>query len=87
MGQKARRGERMTKGKGWRLARQKGQQRVFVGTLLATINFANKITKQLGNDDSRDLFDELLNNPEAFAFKYQKYLTDDEFKLLAGSQA
>lgn len=42
MGQKARRGDRMTKGKGWRLAVQKGRKRVFVGTLLEIINFGNK---------------------------------------------
>ena len=37
-GQKAKRGERMTKGSGWRLAIIKGKKRVFVGTLLETIN-------------------------------------------------
>jgi len=37
-GQKAKRGERMTKGSGWRLAIVKGKKRVFVGTLLETIN-------------------------------------------------
>jgi hypothetical protein len=37
-GKKARRGERMTMGSGWRLATTKGKKRVFVGTLLATIN-------------------------------------------------
>ncbi len=37
-GQKAKRGERMTKGKGWRLATTTGEKRVFVGTLLETIN-------------------------------------------------
>jgi len=42
MGQKARRGDRMTKGKGWRLAVQKGRKRVFIGTLLETINFGGK---------------------------------------------
>jgi hypothetical protein len=42
MGQKARRGDRMTKGKGWRLAVQKGRKRVFVGTLLEIINFGGK---------------------------------------------
>jgi len=42
MGQKARRGDRMTKGKGWRLAVQKGRKRVFIGTLLETINFGSK---------------------------------------------
>jgi hypothetical protein len=41
-GQKARRGQKMTKGKGWRLAILKGQKRVFVGTLLTTINFGDK---------------------------------------------
>jgi hypothetical protein len=41
-GKKARKGERMTKGTGWRLAIVKGKKRVFVGTLLHTINFANK---------------------------------------------
>jgi hypothetical protein len=37
-GQPARKGERMTKGKGWRLATVKGRRRVFVGTLLDTVN-------------------------------------------------
>ena len=32
----------MTKGKGWRLAVTKGDKRVFVGTLLETINLGNK---------------------------------------------
>ena len=41
-GQKAKRGERMTKGKGWRLAVTKGDKRVFVGTLLDTINLGDK---------------------------------------------
>jgi hypothetical protein len=41
-GKKARRGERMTAGKGWRLATVKGRKRVFVGTLLTTINFGGK---------------------------------------------
>jgi len=41
-GAKARRGERMTKGKGWRLAAVKGQKRVFVGTLLETINMGSR---------------------------------------------
>ncbi len=41
-GQKARKGERMTKGKGWRLATAHGRKRVFVGTLLHTINFGSK---------------------------------------------
>ncbi len=37
-GQKAKRGERMTKGTGWRLAIVTNKKRVFVGTLLETIN-------------------------------------------------
>jgi hypothetical protein len=41
-GQKAKKGERMTKGKGWRLATAMGKKRVFVGTLLETINFGGK---------------------------------------------
>lgn len=41
-GVKAKKGERMTMGKGWRLATAKGRTRVFVGTLLATINFGEK---------------------------------------------
>jgi hypothetical protein len=41
-GEKAKRGERMTKGKGWRLATITGRKRVFVGTLLETINFGGK---------------------------------------------
>lgn len=42
LGQKARRGERMTKGKGWRLAMEKGRKRVFIGTLLETINLGDR---------------------------------------------
>ena len=38
-GQKARKGERMTGGAGWRLATTKGSKRVFASTLLATFNF------------------------------------------------
>ena len=41
-GAKARRGERMTRGKGWRLAVVKGRKRIFVGTLLETFNFGSK---------------------------------------------
>jgi len=37
-GKKPRRGEKMTKGTGWRLAVVRGRKRVFVGTLLETIN-------------------------------------------------
>lgn len=42
MGVKAKKGERMTKGNGWRLATSKGKKRVFVGTLIETINIGNK---------------------------------------------
>lgn len=41
-GAKAKRGERMTKGKGWRLATTQGRKRVFVATLLETINLGDK---------------------------------------------
>jgi len=41
-GQKAKKGERMTKGTGWRLATVKGRKRVFVGTLIETFNFGSK---------------------------------------------
>lgn len=41
-GVKARSGERMTGGAGWRLATTKGKKRVFVGTLLQTFNFGKK---------------------------------------------
>ena len=41
-GDKAGRGERMTYGKGWRLATVKGRKRVFVATLLKTFNFGQK---------------------------------------------
>jgi hypothetical protein len=37
-GKKVKRGKRMTKGKGWRLAKVKGGKRIFVGTLLGTHN-------------------------------------------------
>lgn len=37
-GQKAKRGERMTGSNGWRLVTTKGKKRVFVGTLLGTVN-------------------------------------------------
>jgi hypothetical protein len=40
-GRAAKRGERMTKGSGWRLATTKASTRVFVGTLLHTINMGN----------------------------------------------
>jgi len=41
-GKKARKGERMTKGKGWRLAAVKGRKRIFVAALLDTYNFGKK---------------------------------------------
>lgn len=41
-GKRARRGDRMTKGQGWRLAATRGDKRVFVGTLLTTINMGEK---------------------------------------------
>jgi len=37
-GQKAKRGERMTNGSGWRLATTKGRKRVFAASLLGTFN-------------------------------------------------
>lgn len=37
-GVRAKSGERMTGGVGWRLATTKGKKRVFVGTLLKTFN-------------------------------------------------
>ncbi len=41
-GVKAKPGDRMTKGQGWRLATTKGKKRVFVGTLIDTINIGTK---------------------------------------------
>jgi hypothetical protein len=41
-GKKARKGQRMTMGSGWRLAVVKGDKRVFVGTLLWTYNSGKK---------------------------------------------
>jgi len=40
-GERAKRGERMTSGKGWRLVKVKGRK-VFVGTLLETIHLGGK---------------------------------------------
>jgi hypothetical protein len=40
-GKKAPKGEKMTKGTGWRLAATTGRKRVFVATLLQTINMGN----------------------------------------------
>jgi hypothetical protein len=41
-GTKPKKGERMTKGNGWRLATTKGRKRVFVGTLIDTVNIGTK---------------------------------------------
>jgi hypothetical protein len=41
-GKKAARGERMTKGTGWRLAKVSGRKRIFVGTLKETINMGSR---------------------------------------------
>lgn len=41
-GDRARKGERMTGGQGWRLATTRGRKRVFVGTLLKTFNFGGR---------------------------------------------
>jgi hypothetical protein len=40
-GKRATRGEKMARGKGWRLVKVKGNK-VFVGTLLETINLGSK---------------------------------------------
>jgi hypothetical protein len=40
-GERAKRGERMTSGKGWRLVKARSKK-VFVGTLLETINLGKK---------------------------------------------
>ena len=41
-GVKAKKGERMTKGQGWRLAAVKGKKRVFVATLLSRLNLGSR---------------------------------------------
>ena len=41
LSQKARKGERMIKGAGWKLVVEKGRKRVFPGTLLGTHNAGN----------------------------------------------
>jgi hypothetical protein len=41
-GVRAKKGERMTSGAGWRLAATKGRKRIFAGTLLQTFNFGSK---------------------------------------------
>ena len=40
-GERARRGERMTSGAGWHLIRKKGRKRVFLGSLIDTVNAGN----------------------------------------------
>lgn len=40
-GEKAKRGERMTTGAGWRLVTTKGKKRIFAGTLISTTNLGN----------------------------------------------
>lgn len=40
-GKKAAKGERMTTGRGWKLAATTGKKRVFSGTLLGTHNMGN----------------------------------------------
>ncbi len=41
-GRKAKKGKRMTRGNGWRLATVTGRKRVFVGTLLRIINLGRR---------------------------------------------
>jgi hypothetical protein len=41
-GEMAPKGTKMTKGKGWQLVATSGRKRVFVGTLLETINIGTK---------------------------------------------
>ena len=41
-GKKAKKGERMTRGNGWRLATTTGRKRVFAATLLETINLGKR---------------------------------------------
>ena len=41
-GVKAKSGQRMTGGSGWRLATTKGRKRVFAGTLLKTFNLGKR---------------------------------------------
>lgn len=42
MGQKIRKGGRMTTGTGWKLAMERGRKRGFSGTLLATFNLGRR---------------------------------------------
>jgi len=42
LGQKVRKGEKMTKGSRWRLVAQSGRKRAFAGTLLTTFNLGHR---------------------------------------------
>lgn len=42
LGQKVRKGGKMTKGAGWRLVAQDGRKRAFAGTLLTTFNLGHR---------------------------------------------
>jgi hypothetical protein len=42
LGQKVRKGGKMTKGSSWRLVAQGGRKRAFPGTLLTTFNLGHK---------------------------------------------
>lgn len=42
LGQKVRKGGKMTKGSSWRLVAQSGTKRAFAGTLLATFNLGRR---------------------------------------------
>ena len=42
LGQKIRKGIKMTKGSRWRLVAQAGRKRAFAGTLLATFNLGHR---------------------------------------------
>lgn len=42
LGQKIRKGGKMTKGSGWRLVAQGGRKRAFAGTLLTTFNLGRR---------------------------------------------
>ncbi len=44
----------------------------------------DKVAKKTHQNWS-DVSEELKSNPEAFAYKYKKHLTDDEFANLGGS--
>jgi hypothetical protein len=42
LGQRVRKGGKMTKGSKWRLVAQKGKKRAFAGTLLTTFNLGRR---------------------------------------------